>query len=64
MSSKLAKDMPQISTEHGARAKKWKKNSKSGMTAFMSATRKSKKGSDEITGWLMEGKWFVCEMFD
>ena len=34
------------------------------MTEFTSATRKSKKGSDEIAGWLTEGKRFVCEMFN
>jgi hypothetical protein len=34
------------------------------MMAFTSSTRKSKKGSDEIAGWSMEGKKFVCEIFN
>jgi hypothetical protein len=56
--------MPQINQEHGANVKKQKQKSKSGMMAFTSYTCKSKKGSDEITGWSMEGKKFVCEMFN
>ena len=64
MTSTLAQDMPQISEEHGANVKKRKRKSKSGMTAFTSSTRKSKKGSDEIAGWSTEGKKFVCEMFN
>ncbi len=64
MSSMLAQDMLQISKEHGANVKKQKRKSKSGMTAFTSSTRKSKKGSDKIAGWLMEAKKFVCEMFN
>jgi hypothetical protein len=34
------------------------------MTAFTSSTRKSKKGSDKIAGWSIEGKKFVCELFN
>jgi len=64
MSSTLAQDMPQIDQEHGANVKKRKRKSKSGMTAFTSATRKSKKGSDEVAGWSTEGKKFVCEVFN
>jgi hypothetical protein len=64
MSSMLDQDMPQINQENGTNVKKQKRKSKSGMTAFMSSTRKSKKGSDEIAGWLMEGKKIVCELFN
>jgi hypothetical protein len=34
------------------------------MMAFTSSTCKSKNGSDEIAGWSMEGKKFICEMFN
>jgi hypothetical protein len=34
------------------------------MENFTSSTRKSKKGSDKITGWSAEGKWFVSRMLD
>jgi hypothetical protein len=64
MSSTLDQDMPQINQENGANVKKQKRKSKSGMTAFTSSTRNSKKGSDEIAGWLMEGKKLICEMFN
>jgi hypothetical protein len=64
LSSMLDQDMPQINQENSAKVKKQKRKSKSGMTAFTSSTRKSKKGSDEIAGWSTEGKKFVCEIFN
>jgi hypothetical protein len=64
MRSMLHQDMPQINQENSANVKKQKRKSKSGMMAFTSSTRNSKKGSDEIAGWLMEGKILICEMFN
>jgi hypothetical protein len=64
MSSTLDQDMPQINQENSANVKKRKQKSKSGMTAFTSSACKSKKGSDEIARWSMEGKKFVCEIFN
>jgi hypothetical protein len=64
MSSTLDQDMPQIYQENSANVKKQKRKSKSGMTAFTSSARKSKMGSDEIDGWSIEGKKFVCELFN
>jgi hypothetical protein len=64
MSSTLDQDMLQINQENSANVKKRKQKSKSGMTAFTSSACKSKKGSDEIAGWSMEGKKFVCEIFN
>ncbi len=64
MSSTLDQDMLQINQENGTNIKKRKRRSKSGMTAFTSSACKSKKGSDEIARWSMEGKKFVCELFN
>jgi hypothetical protein len=64
MSSTLDQDMPQINQENSANVKKRKQKSKSGMMAFTSSAHKSKKGSDEIARWSMEGKKFVCEIFN
>jgi hypothetical protein len=50
MSSTLDQDMLQINQENSANVKKRKQKSKSGMTAFTSSARKSKKGSDKIAG--------------
>jgi autotransporter adhesin len=60
----LDQDMPQINQENSANIKKQKQKSKSGMMAFTSSARKSKKGSDEIATWSTEGKKFVCEIFN
>jgi hypothetical protein len=64
MSSTLDQDMLQINQENGTNIKKRSRKSKSGMTAFTSSTRKSKKGSDEIARWSKEGKKFMCELFN
>jgi hypothetical protein len=63
MSTTLDRDLPLINQENVANAKKRKRKSKSGMTAYTSSTRKSKKGSDENAGWSAEGKKLVCEIF-
>jgi len=63
MSQMVNQDKPLINQENVANAKKRKRKSKSGMTAYMSSTRKSKKGSDKNAGWLAEGKKLVFELF-
>jgi hypothetical protein len=62
MTSKVTKDTHHISTEQCASARKRKRKSKSVMTVFTSAKRRSKKTSDDIAAYLTEGKRFVCEM--
>jgi hypothetical protein len=63
MNSKLEEDLVLVSTEPNTRARKRKRRSKSSMMEnFTSSTRKSKKGSDKITGWSVEGKRFVSRM--
>jgi hypothetical protein len=60
MSSTLDQDMPQINQENGANIKK-----KAKVQEWHDSIHKfclqenSKKGSDEIAGWSMEGKKFV-----
>jgi len=63
MEKTLEQDLPMINQENIANAKKRKRKSKSGMTAYTSSTRKSKKGSDKNAGWSAEGKKLVCELF-
>ena len=63
MSKTVNQDKPLINQENVANAKKRKRKSKSGMTAYTSSTRKSKKGSDENAGWSAEGKKLVFELF-
>jgi hypothetical protein len=42
--------------------RKRKRQSKASLTDFMSSTKKSKKGSDEIKRWTNAGKQYVMEM--
>jgi len=63
MSAKLVEDAANPETTVPLQ-KKQKRDSKSALTMkFTSSTRKSKKGTDEIKGWLSEGQWYVTEMF-